>query len=101
MNLITRSMIIFTMIFMLGGCAAHQKHESTGEYLDDSVITTKVKSAILADPALKVLDITVNTYEGKVQLSGFVDSERHAKRANEVASSVSGVKEVQNNLSIK
>ncbi|ACM19102.1 phospholipid-binding BON domain protein [Geotalea daltonii FRC-32] len=101
MNLITRSMLTFGLILMLGGCASHQKNETAGQYFDDSVITTKVKSAILGDPALKVMQIAVETYQGKVQLSGFVDSPQSVKRAGEVASSVEGVREVKNNLIVK
>lgn len=101
MHLITRSILTFGLLLMLGGCAAHQKSESSGQYLDDSVITTKVKSAILGDPTLKVMQISVETYQGKVQLSGFVDSPQSAQRAGQVAGSVAGVKEVQNNLIVK
>lgn len=78
-----------------------QKHETAGQYVDDSVITTKVKSAILGDPALKVTQISVETYQGKVLLSGFVDSPQSVQRAGEVARSVEGVKEVKNNLVVK
>lgn len=101
MNLMTRSLLFFSLILMLGGCASHQKSETAGQYLDDSVITTKVKSAILGDPALKVMQISIETYQGKVQLSGFVDSPQSAKRAGDVASSVKGVKEVKNDLIVK
>ncbi len=83
------------------GCAATQKYESTGQYFDDSVITTKVKAAIFNEPSLKVLQINVETFKGAVQLSGFVDSEQSAKKAGEVASRVEGVKTVINNLVVK
>jgi osmotically-inducible protein OsmY len=83
------------------GCAATQKHESTGQYIDDSVITTKVKAAILDEPSLKVFQISVKTYQGVVQLSGFVDSAQSAKKAGEVAGRVEGVKEVKNDLVVK
>jgi hypothetical protein len=83
------------------GCAATQKHESTGEYIDDSVITTKVKSAIFDEPSLKVFQISVKTYQGVVQLSGFVDSAQSVKKAGEVAGRVEGVKEVKNDLVVK
>lgn len=101
MNYLLRIMVSFSLICALAGCASQQRKESTGQYLDDSVITTKVKSAILGDQTLKVMQIGVETYQGKVQLSGFVDSPQNAKRAGEVASRVEGVKEVQNNLVIK
>jgi osmotically-inducible protein OsmY len=83
------------------GCAATQKHESTGEYVDDSVLTTKVKAAILDEATLKTLQINVETFKGVVQLSGFVDSVDHAARAGEVAARIQGVKEVKNDLVAK
>jgi len=83
------------------GCAATRTKEGTGGYVDDSVITTKVKSAILTDPALKVFQINVETFKGEVQLSGFVDSHQMAKKAGEVARSVHGVVGVKNNLIVK
>lgn len=83
------------------GCAATQKHESTGQYVDDSTITTKVKAAIFNEPGLKTLQITVNTYHGVVQLSGFVDSAQSASKAGEVARGVTGVTKVKNDLSVK
>jgi osmotically-inducible protein OsmY len=89
------------LITVFLGCAATQKHESTGQYIDDSVITTKVKAAILDEPSLKVFQINVKTYQGVVQLSGFVDSALNVKKAGEVAGSVGGVKEVKNDLVVK
>jgi len=83
------------------GCAATQKHESTGQYVDDSVITTKVKAAIFNEATLKTLDINVKTFKGVVQLSGFVDSAQSVKKAGEVAGGVEGVKEVKNDLIVK
>ena len=61
-------------MLLVGACASTSKQESTGEYFDDSLITTKVKTAILNEPSLKVSQISVETYKGVVQLSGFVDS---------------------------
>ena len=89
----------FLTLFL--GCAATQKNESTGQYFDDSVITTKVKAAILDEPSLKVFQIHVKTYQGVVQLSGFVDSAQSVKKAGEVAGSVAGGKEVRNDLVVK
>jgi len=83
------------------GCASTRTHESTGEYVDNSVITTKVKAAILDDPALKYFQISVETYKGVVQLSGFVDSENARRRAGQVASGVAGVSSVKNDLIVK
>ena len=83
------------------GCASTQKREGTGEYLDDSAITTKVKAAIFDDPSLKVLQINVETFKGEVQLSGFVDSAQYIRRAGEVARGVTGVRSVKNDLIVK
>jgi osmotically-inducible protein OsmY len=83
------------------GCASTQKHESTGEYVDDSVLTSKVKAAILDEATLKTLQINVETFKGVVQLSGFVDSVEHVARAGEVAARIQGVKEVKNDLVAK
>jgi len=83
------------------GCASTQNHESTGEYVDDSVLTSKVKAAILDESSLKSLQINVETFKGIVQLSGFVDSAEHVAKAGEVAARIRGVKEVKNDLVAK
>lgn len=83
------------------GCASTSQREGTGEYMDDSVITTKVKAAILDEPTLKVAEIIVETFKGVVQLSGFVSSQAAANKAVEVARSVKGVKSVKNDMRIK
>jgi osmotically-inducible protein OsmY len=83
------------------GCASTKTHESAGEYIDDSVITTKVKAEILNDPSLKYFQISVKTYKGTVQLSGFVDSEHAVRRAGQVAADVHGVTSVKNDLIVK
>jgi osmotically-inducible protein OsmY len=83
------------------GCASTQKQSSTGEYIDDSVLTTKVKSAIFNDPALRVGEINVETFRGVVQLSGFVGSQEAADHAVEVARNVNGVKSVKNDMRVK
>ena len=80
------------------GCASTAKQEGTGEYFDDSVVTTKVKTAILNDPELKVLQINVETFKGVVQLSGFVESKAMMDRAVEVTRGVAGVKSVKNDM---
>ena len=103
-NLIKRFFVaLFLVAWIAGGpgCAGTSKQESTGEYIDDSVLTSKVKMAIFNDPMLKVLQINVETFKGVVQLSGFVDSPQAAARAVEVARSVEGVKAVKNNMSVK
>jgi len=98
---IMRSLLILLAIVVIGGCAGSRTQESTGEYVDDSTITAKVKAAIFDDPALKVLQINVETFKGTVQLSGFVNSPQAVSRAAEVARGVSGVKSVKNNLLVK
>ena len=85
----------------LAACASTAQRESTGEYLDDSVITTKVKAILIKDEHLKGFPISVRTNRGVVQLSGFVDSQKTIDTAGEVARSVGGVKSVENKLVIK
>ena len=101
MNLIIRILLGLLLIFSIAGCAGSKKHESTGEYLDDSVLTTKVKASILGDSRLKVLQIDVESFKGIVQLSGFVDSAEAAERAVHLARTVKGVKQVNNSLIVK
>jgi osmotically-inducible protein OsmY len=94
----------FVMVMLMvafAACASTSKQESTGEYIDDSVITTKVKSLLAADDFLKSFQISVETYKGTVQLSGFVGSEKAVDKAGEIARSVKGVKFVQNDLIVK
>jgi len=83
------------------GCASTPTRESSGQYVDDSSITTRVKAAIFDDPSLKVLQINVETFKGEVQLSGFVDSAQNIRRAGEVARGVRGVRSVKNDLIVK
>jgi hyperosmotically inducible protein len=83
------------------GCASTPKQEGTGEYIDDSVITTKVKAAIFNEPSLKATEINVETFKGVVQLSGFVSSQADISKAVEVTRSVKGVKSVKNDMRIK
>nr|WP_320050498.1 BON domain-containing protein [uncultured Desulfuromonas sp.] len=83
------------------GCASTSKQESTGQYIDNSVVTTKVKTAIFNEPTLKSLQINVESFKGEVQLSGFVDSVQSVTKAGEIARSVEGVVAVQNDLVVK
>ena len=83
------------------GCESTAKQEGTGEYMDDTVITTKVKTAIFNDPMLKVAEINVETFKGVVQLSGFVTSQAAVNRAVEVSRQVAGVKSVKNDMRVK
>lgn len=82
-------------------CVGSHTQESMGEYVDDSVITTKVKYALLADPVVKSLDISVETFKGVVQLSGFVNDNEQARRAVQITRSVNGVRSVKNSLIVK
>ena len=95
-----------TFVFMLSlafflGCASTAKQEGTGEYVDDTVITTKVKAAVLNEPTLKSAEINVETFKGVVQLSGFVRSQADISKAVEVARGVPGVKSVKNDMRLK
>lgn len=83
------------------GCASTEKSERVGEYVDDSVITTKVKAQLLGEPKLKSAEIGVETYKGVVQLSGFVTSQGDIDRAVEIARSVKGVSSVKNDMRLK
>ena len=93
------ALIVFSAAFL--ACASTAKQSSTGEYVDDSVITTKVKSMLAADDFLKSFQIGVETYKGTVQLSGFVDAQKAIDKAVEIAHSVKGVKSVKNDLIVK
>ncbi len=83
------------------GCASTAKQEGTGEYFDDSAITTKVKAVIFNEPTLKVAEINVETFKGVVQLSGFVSSQDAAAKAIELARGVGGVKSVKDDMRVK
>lgn len=92
-------LIALTALFL--GCASTSKQEGTGEYVDDTVITTKVKAAILGDASLKSAEINVETFKGVVQLSGFVNSQADINKAVEVARTIKGVKSVKNSMRLK
>jgi osmotically-inducible protein OsmY len=103
MNIITR-LALFVMVLalsFLAACASTNKQSSTGEYIDDSIITTKVKTAILNEPTLKSAEINVETFKSVVQLSGFVNSQADINKAAEVASQVKGVGSVKNDMHLK
>ena len=94
-------LICIGLIAVFLGCASTRTQEGTGEYIDDSAITAKVKAEILNDSTLKVFQINVETFKGEVQLSGFVDTAEKVKKAGEIARGVKGVKSVKNSLIVK
>lgn len=98
---IVSTLIAALMLTAVGGCASTSTQESTGQYIDDSIITTSVKAAILNEPTLKVAEINVETFKGAVQLSGFVRSSDNIATAMNVARSVNGVKSVKNDMRLK
>lgn len=85
----------------LAGCASTATQESAGEYVDDTLITTKTKAIIFNDPSLKSAEINVETFKGRVQLSGFVSSQTDINRAVLLTRSVTGVVEVKNDMRLK
>jgi osmotically-inducible protein OsmY len=86
---------------VLTACAPTPTREGTGEYIDDSVITTKVKTALAEDPQVKATEVKVETFKGTVQLSGFVDSKASAERAVQLAHEVKGVKSVKDDTVVR
>lgn len=89
------------LLAALVGCASTPQQRGTGEYVDDAVITTKVKAAIFNEPSLKPFEINVETYKGEVQLSGFVSSQDNINKAVEVARGVKGVTSVKNDMRLR
>jgi hypothetical protein len=99
-NLFGSFFLVILLVFFLG-CASTAKQEGTGEYIDDSVITTKVKAAILQESSLKSTEINVETFKGVVQLSGFVNSQADINKAVQITRTVKGVKSVTNSMRLK
>jgi osmotically-inducible protein OsmY len=93
--------VLVMFISALVACASTSRQSSTGEYVDDSVITTKVKSLLAADDFLKSFQIGVETCKGVVQLSGFINSQKAVDKADEITRGVKGVKSVKNDLIVK
>ncbi|OGQ11661.1 MAG: transporter [Deltaproteobacteria bacterium RBG_19FT_COMBO_46_12] len=100
-NIVIHGLVLLMLIATLAACASTRTRQSTGEYVDDSVITTKVKTLLANDDFFKSFQISVETYNGTVQLSGFVNSRQAANKAGEIARSVQGVKSVKNDLIVK
>jgi osmotically-inducible protein OsmY len=103
MKYVKRSGAVFGAVLMatVVGCASTPDHEGTGEYVDDTVITTKVKAAIFNEPTLNSGEINVETFKGVVQLSGFVSTQANIYKAAEVARNVGGVTNVRNDMRLK
>ena len=103
MIMLKRFSAVFIAALMVAalGCATQSEPQSPGAYMGDSWVTTKVKTAILNEPSLKVLQINVETYKGVVQLSGFVDNAASRAKAVEIARSVQGVTDVKNDLRLR
>lgn len=98
---VTLVLAILLAPLYLYGCASTSTQEGTGEYFDDTVITTKVKTAIFNDPTLSSAEINVETFKGTVQLSGFVSSQADINKAVELARGVAGVTSVKNAMRLK
>jgi osmotically-inducible protein OsmY len=103
MTQFTRTSILVAAIALtaLAGCASTHRQESTGQYVDDSALTGKVKAAIFNEPTLKSAEINVETFKGRVQLSGFVSSRESVDLAVKVAQGVNGVSSVANDMRVK
>ena len=100
-NFVIRYLVLLVVIASLVACASTRTQESTGQYVDDSVITTKVKGLLAGDDFLKSFQIGVETFKGVVQLSGFVNSQKAVDKAVEITRSVEGVKSIKNDLIVK
>jgi osmotically-inducible protein OsmY len=100
-NIVVHCLVLLMLIATFAACASTRTQSSTGEYVDDSVITTKVKSLLAKDDFLKSFQIGVETFKGTVQLSGFVASQQAVDKAGEIARSVKGVTSVKNDLLVK
>jgi osmotically-inducible protein OsmY len=100
-NIAVRFLLILLLIAAFTACASTRTHESAGEYVDDSVITTKVKALLAQDDFLKSFQISAETFQGTIQLSGFVNNQRAVDRASEIVRGVKGVKSIKNNLIVK
>ena len=100
-NVLIGYLVLLMLVATFAACASTRTHESTGEYVDDSAITTKVKALLAEDNFLRSFQIGVETYKGTVQLSGFVNSQDAVNKAGEITRSVKGVTSVKNNLIVK
>ncbi|NMG45400.1 BON domain-containing protein [Aromatoleum toluvorans] len=100
-RIIARTTLLAAVLTALTACSGTPTRESTGEYIDDSVITTRVKTAFVQDKAVDALDIKVVTFKGAVQLSGFANDKQEMERAVQLARNVKGVTSVKNDIRLK
>jgi osmotically-inducible protein OsmY len=103
MHIFKRLVVLFFsfILILAAGCASTSNSEGTGEYIDDTIITAKVKAVIVNDPDLKAREINVETFKGVVQLTGFVSSKDDIRKAIDLAKNVMGVKSVKNDMLVK
>lgn len=97
----TQMVAVALMVTLVSACAGSRTQSSTGEYLDDSVITSKVKAKLLEDKEVSGLAVNVETFKGIVQLSGFAKTEAERQKAVQLARSVGGVKDIKNDIQLK
>lgn len=100
-SLVSLAALAGGLALVQAGCSATSTRQSTGEYVDDAAVTAKVKAALVKDPVVKALQVSVETFKGDVQLSGFVDTDAQKAQAERVAKTVAGVGKVTNNISVK
>lgn len=101
LKIIKSGLFTMAMVSTLSGCGSTPLQESTGQYLDSTAVTTKVKTRLLDALGTKALAIKVKTYKDEVQLSGFVNSDRIKTQAGLIADNTVGVERVQNDLIVK
>ena len=100
-NIFIQFLLLIMVIAIIAAWTSIRTHESAGEYVDDSVITTRIKSLLAADDFLKSFNISVKTYHGTVQLRGFVDSQKDVDKADKIVKGVKGFTSIKNNLIVK
>lgn len=98
---LTQMVAVALMVTLVTACAGSRTQSSTGEYLDDSVITSKVKAKLLEDKEVSGLAVNVETFKGVVQLSGFAKTEAERQKAVQLARTVGGVKDIKNDIQLK
>ena len=100
LNRLSAFFLAIAVVFALG-CAGDSRTASTGDHIDDTWITTKVKAALVDDPMVKATEVNVETFKGVVQLSGFVSSYAAVNEAVRVTRGIKGVTSVKNDMRIK